>query len=107
MTTPSPATTPPDRSMMARTKTKASPERLEKPRLLGQGRYAIYQSPEGDGVVVYRADGTDADEQQVVPAKFWGLLMQILGGTIKDVSPMDLMKVLMGKLCPGATKPYP
>ena len=68
-----------------------------KPRLLGQGRYAIYQTPEGDGVVVYRADGTDADEQQVVPAKFWALLMGILSGEMKNLNPMDLMKALMGK----------
>ena len=68
-----------------------------KPLLLGQGRYAIYQTPEGDGVVVYRADGTDADEQQVVPAKFWALLMGILSGELKNLNPMDLMKALMGK----------
>ena len=81
---------------MTKAKTKAPPAE-GKPRLLGQGRYAIYQTPEGDGVVVYRADGSETDEQQVVPAKFWGLLMQILAGSIKDLSPMDLMKVLMGK----------
>ena len=68
-----------------------------KPLLLGKGRYAIYQTPEGDGVVGYRADGTEADEQQVVPAKFWTLLMGILSGELKSLSPMDLMKVLMGK----------
>ena len=84
------------------TKRKAlPPDRGEsvkvKPRLLGQGRYAIYQTPEGDGVVVYRADGTDADEQQVVPAKFWALLMGILSGELKNLNPMDLMKALMGK----------
>ena len=83
------------------TKRKANladrPAEKVKPRLLGQGRYAIYQTPEGDGVVVYRADGTDADEQQVVPAKFWALLMGILSGELKNLNPMDLMKALMGK----------
>ena len=73
------------------------PPEKTKPRLLGQGRYAIYQSPEGDGVVVYRADGSDTDEQQVVPAKFWALLMGILSGELKNLNPMDLMKALMGK----------
>jgi hypothetical protein len=84
------------KDMMTKKK-EISPHAEGKPRLLGQGRYAIYQTPEGDGVVVYRADGADADEQQVVPAKFWSLLMQILSGTLKNVSPMDLMKVLMSK----------
>ena len=83
------------------TKRKANladrPAEKVKPRLLGQGRYAIYQTPEGDGVVVYRADGTTEDEQQVVPAKFWTVLMGILSGEIKNLNPMDLMKVLMGK----------
>ena len=82
---------------MARTKTKTAPPAEGKPLLLGQGRYAIYQTPEGDGVVVYRADGTSADEQQVVPAKFWALLMKILSGEMSGVSPVELMKVLMGK----------
>ena len=78
-------------------KTKTAPPAEGKPLLLGRGRYAIYQTPEGDGVVVYRADGTTEDEQQVVPAKFWTVLMGILSGEIKNLNPMDLMKVLMGK----------
>ena len=82
---------------MTKAKTKTAPPAEGKPLLLGQGRYAIYQTPEGDGVVVYRADGTDADEQQVVPAKFWALLMGILSGELKNLNPMDLMKALMGK----------
>ena len=65
------------------------------PHLLGKGRYAIYQTPEGDGVVVYRADGTDADERQVVPARFWSMLMGILSGELKNLSPVDLMKLLI------------
>ena len=76
---------------------EAGPGAGAKPRLLGQGRYAIYQTPEGDGVVVYRADGTSEDEQQVVPAKFWTLLMGILSGELKNLNPMDLMKALMGR----------
>jgi hypothetical protein len=68
-----------------------------KPQLLGRGRYAIYQTPEGDGVVVYRADGTSTDESQVVPARFWAMLMKILSGEISSLSPVELMKTLMGK----------
>ena len=42
-------------------------------------------------------NGTDTDEQQVVPAKFWALLMKILAGEVSGLSPVDLMKVIMGK----------
>ena len=46
-------------------------------------------------MVVYRADGTDADERQVVPARFWSMLMGILSGELKNLSPVDLMKLLI------------
>lgn len=62
---------------------------------LGSGRYAIYQTPEGDGVISYRPDGEEQDSHQVVPAKFWSVLMKILSGEMKDISPMTLMKMLM------------
>jgi hypothetical protein len=68
-----------------------------RPQQLSKGRYAIYQTPAGDGVISYRPDGHDEDQHQVVPAKFWGLLMRILAGDVKDLNPMDLMKLLMGK----------
>ena len=85
-------------AVSSRKKTAAAQAPAEgTPLLLGRGRYSIYQTPEGDGVVVYRADGTDADEHQVVPAKFWTVLMGILSGEIKNLNPMDLMKVLMRK----------
>ena len=63
---------------------------------LGAGRYAIYQTPAGDGVISYRPDGQDADSHQVVPAKFWTVLMGILSGEVKDMNPVSLMKMLMG-----------
>lgn len=68
-----------------------------KSQALGKGRYAIYQTPEGDGVISYRPDGEESDSHQVIPAKFWGILMGILSGEIKDITPMALMKLLMGK----------
>lgn len=68
-----------------------------KPQLLGRGRYSIYQAPNGDGVVSYRQDDATEDSQQVVPAKFWSLLMKLLKGEAESLSPLDIMKVLMSK----------
>lgn len=63
---------------------------------LSRGRYAIYQTPTGDGVISYRPDGAEKDEHQVVPAKFWSVLMGILSGQVTDLNPVSLMKMLMG-----------
>jgi hypothetical protein len=67
-----------------------------KPELLGKGRYSIYQAPNGDGVISYRPDGDDFDQRQVVPAKLWGMILGVLSGQVKDLNPMELMKMLMG-----------
>lgn len=68
-----------------------------KPDVLGKGRYAIYQTPEGDGVISYRPDGDAEDQHQVIPAKFWSVLMGILSGEIKDLNPVTVMKMLMSR----------
>jgi hypothetical protein len=80
-----------------RKRTAARAAEKAKPELLGQGRYAIYQTPEGDGVVTYRPDGVEEDQHQVVPARFWAMLMKILSGEMSDINPMVIMKMLMGK----------
>ena len=67
-----------------------------KPVTLSKGRYAIYQSPSGDGVISYRPDGVDADQHQVVPAKFWGMLLGVLSGEIKDLNPVQIMRMIVG-----------
>jgi hypothetical protein len=67
-----------------------------KPVILGRGRYAIYQSPNGDGVISYRPDGEDADQHQVVPAKFWSILTGMLSGQVKALSPVEIVKLIMG-----------
>jgi hypothetical protein len=74
-------------------KAKAEP----KPELLGKGRYAIHQTPEGDGVISYRPDGSSEDQHQVVPAKFWAVVTGMLRGEITSLKPVELMKMLMGK----------
>ena len=73
------------------------------PQKLGSGKYAIFQTPEGDGVISYRPDGEEQDSHQVVPAKFWSMLMKILSGEMTDLNPMTLMKMLM-KLWRGTTR---
>jgi hypothetical protein len=65
-------------------------------RLLSKGSYAIYEAPNGDGVIAYRPEGEEADSHQVVPAKFWSLAMSMLRGEMKDINPMALMKMMMG-----------
>lgn len=64
--------------------------------LISRGRYAIYQTPGGDGVLSYRPDGEDADLHQVVPARFWSVLLGILSGEVKDLSPVQMIKMVMG-----------
>ena len=79
---------------MSNTKKASKPQ----PQKLGSGKYAIFQTPEGDGVISYRPDGEEQDSHQVVPAKFWSMLMKILSGEMTSLNPMELMKMLMSKL---------
>lgn len=67
------------------------------PTLVSKGQYAIYEAPNGDGVIAYRQEGDEADSHQVVPAKFWSLAMSMLRGEVTDFNPMSLMKMLMSK----------
>jgi hypothetical protein len=66
------------------------------PELLSRGRYAIYEAPNGDGVITYRPDGEENDSHQVIPSKFWGLVMKVLRGEMSDVNPVALLKMLAG-----------
>jgi len=63
---------------------------------ISKGRYAIYQAPDGTGVISYRPDGDAADQHQVVPAKFFAILMSVWRGETPDLNPVSLMKMLMG-----------
>ena len=69
---------------------------LNKPEVLGRGRYAIYQDPSGDGIISYRPEGAETDSHQVVPAKIWGLILGALRGEITEMNPMTVMKLMMG-----------
>ena len=76
---------------MSNRKTKAAP-----PTLLSKGRYAIYEAPNGDGVISYRPDGGETDSRQVIPAKFWTIVVKVLRGEMTDVNPMMMLKMLAG-----------
>jgi hypothetical protein len=80
------------RSMMSNTR-KSKPQ----PELLGKGQYAIYQAPNGDGVIAYRPEGEEKDSHQVVPARFWSVMMKMLRGEITEMNPMALAKMMIGR----------
>jgi hypothetical protein len=63
--------------------------------LLSKGNYAIFQAPNGDGVIAYRPDGEEKDSHQVVPAKFWSICMKMLRGDTEGITPMSLMKLMI------------
>jgi hypothetical protein len=69
----------------------------EPPVLLGKGRYAIFQSPDGEGVVTYRPDGQDHDSHHVVPARFWNLILGAIKGDLPKMDPVSLMRMMSGR----------
>jgi hypothetical protein len=69
----------------------------DSPKLISRGRYAIYEAPNGDGVVSYRPDDSEQDGHQVVPARFWGMALKILQGGDPGMTPVKLMKMLAGR----------
>jgi hypothetical protein len=68
----------------------------DKPQAIAKGRYAIYQTASGDGVITYRPDGEEADSHQVVPRAIWSIIGKALRGEPVDMNPVTLMKMFMG-----------
>ena len=68
------------------------------PQLIGKGTYAIYESPDGDGVIAYRPEGREKDTHQVIPKSIWSLVMQAMRGEKISANPMEIIKALMGSL---------
>ena len=66
------------------------------PVLLGKGTYAIYQAPDGDGVIAYRPDGEEQDQHQVIPAKVWKVILAAMRGETTKMGPAELLKLFMG-----------
>lgn len=64
--------------------------------LIGKGRYALYETEDGQGVLSYRPDGDKEDSHHVIPAKFWGIISKLMRG--EDVGPMGVvMKRMAGR----------
>lgn len=80
---------------MSNTRKLRKPAEKSSPTLMSKGTYAIFEASNGDGVIAYRPDGEQADQHQVVPAKFWTILMKMLRGEVQDMNPMTLMKLMM------------
>jgi len=69
----------------------------DSPKLISRGRYAIHETPEGEGVVSYRPDGAEEDSHQLVPARFWGVALKILNGQDPGLKPGALLKLMVGR----------
>lgn len=76
--------------------TKNTKNSVDKPTMIGKGRYAIFETPEGNGVISYRPDGENQDQHQVIPSGIWQFLMKAMRGEAVDLNPMTIMKLLVG-----------
>ena len=68
---------------------------MSKPEVISKGRYAIHQTPEGEGVITYLPDGEEEASHHVVPKGIWTMMMKMLHGEQVDLNPMSLMKLLL------------
>lgn len=67
-----------------------------KPTVISRGRYSIYDTPEGNGVIVFRPDGEKEDQSQVIPSGIWQFILKALRGEAVDLNPMSIVKLMMG-----------
>jgi hypothetical protein len=63
------------------------------PVMLHEGRYRLYQNPDGGMHLVYRPEGQDTDMHMEVPGALIRLSEQAATGKI---SPMQMMRSVMG-----------
>lgn len=69
----------------------------EKPEPFAKGKYALYELPSGDGLLVYRPEEAEEDNHQVIPGGIWKIFMALMRGEKPNVNPMMLMKAMMGQ----------
>jgi hypothetical protein len=81
--------------MTRKAKTETLPAEKIRPDLLGKGRYAIYEAPDGAGIVSYRPDDSDQDRHQVVPPRAWKVIRAALAGEMDGVSPTALLRMML------------
>ena len=72
-------------------------QKASRPEPVGQGRYALYTTSKGEGVLSYRPDGCEEDYHQLIPAILWGILLKGMRGEEVDANPITLIKAMMGK----------
>lgn len=67
------------------------------PAPLAKGRYALYELPNGDGLLAYRPEPEEEDRHQVIPGGIWKILMSLARGEKPEINPMLLMKAMMNR----------
>jgi hypothetical protein len=70
------------------------------PIILHQGRYRLYEKPDGTIRIQYRRDDKDTDDYMEIPGEAVALAR---GASEGKLSPMDMMAAVM-KLMNGAPK---
>lgn len=70
------------------------------PKVIHQGRYRLYEKPDGSIRIQYRRDDKDSDDFIEVPAVVLSLARSANEG---KVGPMDMMKAVMGFMKNGTS----
>ena len=70
------------------------PEVIEAPTPYMQGTFAVYETPDGGRVIAYRPDGGE-NATIPIPGAMMRLWDRMASG--EKVSPMEMMKAVMGK----------
>lgn len=68
------------------------------PVVLHEGRYRLYEKPDGSLRIQYRRDGNDTDDFIEIP----GMMIKLAKGAADgNMSPMTMMKAAMGYMSGG------
>jgi|HubBroStandDraft_6_1064221.scaffolds.fasta_scaffold1279237_2 hypothetical protein len=68
------------------------PEEIQGPRVVHEGRYRLYENPDGGLRIQYRRDGKDEDDFVQLPGPIVALGKAAAEGTM---SPIELMQRMM------------
>jgi hypothetical protein len=62
------------------------------PKVLHEGRYRLYENPNGNLHLVYKRDDQETEEHMEIPGKLLSLAKRAAEG---NLSPMDVIKEMM------------
>ena len=62
------------------------------PKVLHEGRYRLYEKPDGNLHLVYKRDDQETEQHLEIPGKLLGLAQRAAQG---QLSPMDVIKEMM------------